>query len=55
MCIKVLITKDQEIFIAISYFLPKEFRYNMVVEARLVDKGVPHGPSRYEPLLDGIS
>ena len=50
MWIKVLITKDYAIFIAICYFPLKGFHYNMAGEGRLADQGVPHGPSPYEPL-----
>ena len=52
--VKVLTIKDQVIFFAICNFPPKGARYNMVGEARLVDDGMPHGPSPYEPLSDDI-
>ena len=54
MWVKVSTSKDQAVFFAICYFAPKESRYNIVGLARLVDEGMPHGPSPYEPLSDDI-
>ena len=52
MWVKVSTSKDQAVFFAICYFPPKGSRYNIGGLARLVDEGMPHGPSPYEPLSD---
>ena len=54
MWVKVSTSKDQAVFFAICYFPPKGSRYNIGGLARLVDEGMPHGPSPYEPLSDDI-
>ena len=47
-------SKGKAVFFATCYFPPKGSHYNLAGEARLVDEGVPHGPSPYEPLSDDI-
>ena len=54
MWVKVSTSKDQAVFFAICYFPPKGSRYNIGGLARLVDEGMPHRPSPYEPLSDDI-